>query len=109
MIEYTVEVYDNGTKYWYLNGMLHREDGPAVEVEWGDNYGVKKWYLNNKLHREDGPAVEWDDGDREWFINNEQLTEEEFNKRIGKHKIIIDGKEIEISSESYENLRKSLQ
>ena len=31
MIEYTVEVYDSGTKYWYLNGERHREDGPAIE------------------------------------------------------------------------------
>ena len=31
MIEYTVKVYDNGDKEWYLNGKLHREDGPAIE------------------------------------------------------------------------------
>ena len=31
MIEYKVEVYDNGSKEWYLNGKRHREDGPAVE------------------------------------------------------------------------------
>ena len=28
MIEYTVKVWDNGTKFWYLNGKPHREDGP---------------------------------------------------------------------------------
>jgi len=31
---------------------LHREDGPAVE--WYN--GSKEWYKNAKLHREDGPA-----------------------------------------------------
>ena len=31
MIEYTVKVYPNGDKSWYLNGKLHREDGPAIE------------------------------------------------------------------------------
>jgi hypothetical protein len=31
MKEYKVKVYDDRTKYWYLNGNLHREDGPAVE------------------------------------------------------------------------------
>ena len=49
----------NGTKYWYLNDKLHRENGlPAVEDVAGDNY----WYLNDKLHREDGPAIERADG-----------------------------------------------
>ena len=32
MIEYTVKVYDNGTKYWYLNDKYHREDGPALNM-----------------------------------------------------------------------------
>ena len=56
----------DGDKYWYLNGKLHREDGPAVELT--GNY--KAWYLNDKLHREDGPAVEHANGDKEWFLND---------------------------------------
>ena len=33
-----------GTKYWYLNGELHREDGPAYEsVD-----GHKVWYYKGK-------------------------------------------------------------
>ena len=32
MIEYTVKVWDNGNKFWYLNDKLHREDGPAMEL-----------------------------------------------------------------------------
>ena len=43
-IEYKVKVCTNGNKRWYLNGKLHREDGPAVE---GSN-GSKTWYLNGK-------------------------------------------------------------
>jgi hypothetical protein len=54
MIEYTVKVSASGGKSWYLNGKLHREDGPAEE----DTHGNKFWWLNGKLHREDGPAVE---------------------------------------------------
>ena len=77
-IKYEVEVYANGSKYWYLNGKRHREDGPALERSNGD----KSWYLNNKLHREDGPAIEWADGDKCWYLNDEYLTEEEFNKRM---------------------------
>ena len=64
MIEYTVRVYNNGDKQWYLNGKLHREDGPAIERANGD----KSWYLNGKCHREDGPAVEYDNGSKHWYL-----------------------------------------
>jgi hypothetical protein len=73
MIEYTVKVNAYGTKSWYLNGELHRDDGPAVEFA----NGTKCWYLNGKLHREDGPAVEYANGDKRWYLNGEEVTEEE--------------------------------
>ena len=57
---------DNSFAY-YLNGQLHREDGPAVDLF---NYTSKLWYLNGKRHREDGPAVEYFEGDKEWWLNN---------------------------------------
>ena len=44
MIEYTVKVWANGYKAWYLNGKRHREDGPAME--WANGY--KAWWLNGK-------------------------------------------------------------
>ena len=62
--------YPNGTKYWYLNGKRHREDGPAIEYPNGE----KHWYLNGKLHREDGPAVEYVDGTKRWFFKDEEVT-----------------------------------
>jgi hypothetical protein len=77
MIEYTVRVYFNGSKSWYLNGKRHREDGPAFEGANGD----KSWYLNGKSHREDGPAVEWADGYKAWYLNDERVTEEEHKRR----------------------------
>ena len=43
MIEYTVKVYTNRTD-WYLNGKRHREDGPAIELSNGDKY----WYINGE-------------------------------------------------------------
>jgi hypothetical protein len=66
----TCKTYPSGTKEWFLNGELHREDGPAVECASGD----KEWWLNDKLHREDGPAVEYSSGAKEWFLNNERTT-----------------------------------
>ena len=34
-----------------------------------DQYGTKRWYLNGKLHRLDGPAIEYSGGDKEWWLN----------------------------------------
>ena len=76
MIEYTVKVWANGDKSWYLNDKLHREDGPAYEGANGDKY----WYLNDKLHREDGPAYESANGSKSWYLNGKKVTEEEHKR-----------------------------
>jgi hypothetical protein len=67
---YELLEHSNGSKYWYLNGKLHREDGPAIEHSSGNKF----WYLNGKLHREDGPAIEWPDGSKAWYLNGEQIS-----------------------------------
>ena len=96
MKTYTVEVNDNGDKAWYLNGKLHREDGPAVE--YAD--GSKWWVLNDKLHREDGPACEYADGSKSWYLNGEKLTKAEFNARF-KQKPSCEGKVVEVDGVKY--------
>lgn len=73
----------NGTKRWYLNRKLHREDGPAVEFKDGE----KNWYINGKRHREDGPAIIDKYGNKSWFQNDLQHRE--------------DGPAIENASEQY--------
>ena len=97
MIEYQVRVYDNGKQEWFLNGKLHREDGPAIVdgniQEWWLNGNrhredgpaiingkYRAWYLNGKWHREDGPAI-IGDGYQEWYLNGEGLSEADFLKR----------------------------
>ena len=118
MKTYEVTVDDHGTKHWYLNDKLHREDGPAVE--WAS--GAKEWYINGKLHREDGPAMEWANGDKYWylngkrhredgpateyasgakwwFVNGKELTEAKFNARIKQSS--CDGKVVEIDGKKY--------
>ena len=102
MIEYTVKVWDNGYKEWFLNDKLHRTDGPAIEYPNGD----KKWYLNGELHREDGPACEYANGNKFWYLNGKKVTEDKVMK---KHIITIDGKEIKISEESFNELKKQLR
>ncbi len=79
----TCTTYFNGTKQWFLNGLRHREDGPAVE---GAD-GRKEWYLNGELHREDGPAVEGANGHKEWWLNGKLYTENEYWKEIARRNI----------------------
>lgn len=71
--------YDKGHKIWYKSGVLHREDGPAVEYDKGRK---KIWVVNGKFHREDGPAFEYANGLKKWYINDKELTEQEFNKWV---------------------------
>jgi len=47
-----------------LDGLFHREDGPAIEWYTGDKF----WHLYGELHRENGPAIEFSDGEKCWFI-----------------------------------------
>ena len=60
---------DRGNKFWYNDkGEFHREgDLPAVEF----SNGTKYWVLNGCLHRENGPAVEHADGRCEWWVDGE--------------------------------------
>lgn len=62
---------EKGGVFYYLNGKLHRENGPAIEYADGDKY----WYLNGKLHREDGPAIEHANGNKHWFLNGKHHRE----------------------------------
>jgi len=49
--------------------------------------GEKEWYLNGELHREDGPAVNDCDGDKEWWLNNKQYTEKEWKYEMRNRKL----------------------
>lgn len=68
--------FADGTNEWRINGKLHREDGPAVEC----SSGAKYWYANGTLDRHDGPAIEHANGTKEWVINGNTVSEDEFNR-----------------------------
>lgn len=55
----------DGSKEYFRDGKLHRDDGPAVERA----NGTKLWYRNGELHREDGPAIEHANGKKYWYRN----------------------------------------
>lgn len=59
-------VYPN-MKYWYKNGRLHREHGPAIIRE--DLYFA--WYYNDGKHRNDGPAIINGDIKEYWWKNKQ--------------------------------------
>ena len=67
----------------YINGKIHRTDGPAIE--WND--GGIEWWINGKRHREDGPACEYISGDKYWYLNGINYTEQEFHQEVIKLKL----------------------
>lgn len=46
-VDYIVRTDINGAKYWYFDGQLHREYGPAVEFASGDGM----WYKHGVYQR----------------------------------------------------------
>jgi len=64
--------FDDDIQY-YKGYIIHREDGPAIEWDEGD----EEWIVNGKLHREDGPALTWCNQNK-WWLNNKQYSKEEY-------------------------------
>ena len=44
-----IELSDR-SRFWYINGLVHREDGPAVIVELDGNC-IQEWWIEGKLIR----------------------------------------------------------
>ena len=60
--------HSDGSKYYYLNGILHRADGPAIESA----NGSKHYYLDGKRHRVDGPAAEFPNGSKHYYLDDKR-------------------------------------
>jgi len=78
MIEYTVKVRGSGTKFWSLNGKLHREDGPAGEYA----NGTKEWFLNGKKVTQEEH--------KRMTSKVVEMTMEEINKALGKQVKVVE-------------------
>jgi len=89
--------WSDGDKFWYKEGKLHRENGPAKEYADGDKF----WYKEGKCHRENGPAKEYANGDKYWYLNNVKYSEQEFNAKIAKRKNTCNGKVVTIDGKQY--------
>lgn len=59
--------FDDGTKIWAQNGLLHRVDGPVIQNDFFDVPNL--WCLNGMVHRINGPA----NGTR-WFLFGEDIN-----------------------------------
>lgn len=66
--------------YWYKDGKLHRENGPAhsfyERTITGKITRTDEYVINGKLHREDGPAIVDSNGNETWYKNNEKHRED---------------------------------
>lgn len=65
----------DGSNTWYRHGLPHREDGPAFS-----SFYTKHWYQHGVLHRLDGPAIQsiyWGDI---WFFEGRQVKKEQLEK-----------------------------
>jgi hypothetical protein len=74
------------TKSWYIEGVLHREDGPAltVGVEGAADY-EEYWYYEGVPHRTNGPAATNNKtGTKEWIVDGKL-------HRVGKPARVVDG------------------
>lgn len=70
----------------------HREDGPAIVY----TDGGKEWYVDGLHHRIDGPAVDWvikhgvEGNYKEYWLDGIMYTKEEFDEEIKKIKSVED-------------------
>lgn len=91
------KIRKDGSYRWEINGKLHREDGPAFICPSGKDFRhqrdddgvpvgvepeiecpIEAWYTHGKKHNPKGPAVKWLDGRQEYWLDGEELKQEEW-------------------------------
>jgi hypothetical protein len=80
------KTWGDGSYAYYVNGLLHREDGPAIEHP----DGTTAWYLKGNCHRIGGPAVEWPNGTKVWWLDDVRYSEEVYWKELFKRGLITE-------------------
>ena len=61
------------TALWARLTSVEANGGPLLNGCVVDSGGTKHWYKDDLLHREDGPAVELTSGRKDWHLNGEFL------------------------------------
>ena len=54
---------------FWLDGQLHRTDGPALVTAEGDEH----WYVEGRRHRADGPAIVTRNGAELFFVDGQAV------------------------------------
>lgn len=68
-----------GTKRWFnYKRLLHRIGGHAIETK----DGSKEWWFEGKRHRLDGAAIERVSGYKEWYVDDIEVTEEDYPQAV---------------------------
>jgi hypothetical protein len=71
---------------WWLDGQLHRNDGPAKTGQYGDC-----WFRHGKPHRDEGPARQFGESYYAWYIDGKlHRVEGPARIRYGRPKEIIE-------------------
>lgn len=74
------EITPGGSIFYLLNGLPHRDDGPAIE----HLNGTKTYHKHGKFHRLDGPAVIYADGRQSYYIEGIKYDEDKFWEQVNK-------------------------
>jgi len=76
----------DGSRSWFVDGVPHREDGPAEIFREEDGSRLKKWSQYGVLHREDGPAVEHEGmmtvNDEYWLRGEEYFSRPDWKRAV---------------------------
>ena len=75
--------HNNRTKMWFVDGVRHREDGPALITGIGEI-----WYYHGLIHRLTGPAqTHHEYNTKSYHIHGREYTKEEYNKIVFRVKL----------------------
>jgi hypothetical protein len=78
------KIISTGNIHHVKDGKYHNETGPAII--WQD--GSKFWYINGLAHREDGPSTEYINGGKDWCYKGKnygydnQFTIESWKEKV---------------------------
>lgn len=82
---HSIKSFICGTPEWWVNGELHRENGPAKIM----TDGTEIWYHKGKIHRDYEPAVINHDSFEYWINGIFMQTIEKQHKRMTERQSLI--------------------
>lgn len=86
--------YHDGMRVWYRDGIIHRDDGPALTTR----FGKKFWYRDGSYHRDDGPAITDDrNGAKYWYRDGKLYDIVVMSRSKNGENIVFNQKRIDLS------------